>query len=103
LCVLRRLTGSGRVLVAVDDVQWLDRASENAVAFAARRLEGVRIAFLVLWTTQRRAGEDWLTPHRSAEESKENGEGSLPSGPQRDAAALLACLSAGTVGRIIGV
>ncbi|HKD97329.1 MAG TPA: ATP-binding protein, partial [Micromonosporaceae bacterium] len=36
--VLRRLTVAGPVLVAIDDLQWIDRASEDALAFAFRRL-----------------------------------------------------------------
>jgi hypothetical protein len=36
--VLTTLAAERPVLVAVDDVQWLDRASERALAFAARRL-----------------------------------------------------------------
>ena len=44
---LRALAESGRLLVAVDDVQWLDRASEDALAYAARRLEHVPVAQLV--------------------------------------------------------
>ncbi|MGY1710988.1 AAA family ATPase [Geodermatophilus sp. SYSU D00758] len=35
------------LLVAVDDVQWLDAGSLRAVAFAARRLRGDRVAFLL--------------------------------------------------------
>ena len=38
LGVLAALAGRRPVLVAVDDVQWLDPASEGALAFAARRL-----------------------------------------------------------------
>ena len=36
--ILATLAERGPVLVAVDDVQWLDPASEGALAFAARRL-----------------------------------------------------------------
>ena len=36
--VLAALAAQGPVLVAVDDVQWLDPASEEALAFAVRRL-----------------------------------------------------------------
>jgi DNA-binding CsgD family transcriptional regulator len=35
------------VLVILDDVQWLDRASAEAILFAARRLSSDRIAFLL--------------------------------------------------------
>jgi DNA-binding CsgD family transcriptional regulator len=37
--VLRRAAGESPVLVAIDDVQWLDRPSEAALAFALRRLD----------------------------------------------------------------
>lgn len=44
---LRLLGERGPVLVAVDDVQWLDDASTSALAFALRRLSGdANIAFL---------------------------------------------------------
>ena len=40
LSVLRRLSGRGPVLLAIDDVPWLDRSSARAIEFAARRLSG---------------------------------------------------------------
>src|SRR3954464_10939442 len=39
LNALRSLAGRQTILVAVDDIQWLDAASADALAFAARRLE----------------------------------------------------------------
>src|SRR5438094_7751773 len=39
LGVLRALAASGPVVIAVDDVQWLDRPSESALVFDVRRLE----------------------------------------------------------------
>ena len=47
LNVLRSLAARRPVLVALDDVQWLDRASEDALAFAARRLTDEPVAFLL--------------------------------------------------------
>ena len=47
LNVVRSLTARGPVLVALDDVQWLDRASEDALAFAAARLDDEPVAFLL--------------------------------------------------------
>ncbi len=47
LSALRSLSDEDRLLVAVDDVQWLDAASASALAFAARRLEGDRVRFLL--------------------------------------------------------
>lgn len=47
LSTLRALAGHARLIVAIDDVQWLDEASFAALTFAARRLEraDVRFAF----------------------------------------------------------
>src|SRR5262249_13826110 len=47
LGVLRLLSARGRLLVAVDDLPWLDRASAAALAFAARRLAGDGVRYLV--------------------------------------------------------
>lgn len=38
--VLRRLAEAGPVVVAIDDAQWLDRASSQALDFALRRVAG---------------------------------------------------------------
>src|ERR1700733_12785477 len=46
LDVLRRLSEFGSVLVAVDDLQWLDGASAAALALALRRVSSERIGFL---------------------------------------------------------
>jgi DNA-binding CsgD family transcriptional regulator len=46
LDVLRRLAESGSVIVAVDDLQWLDGASAAALALALRRVGTERIGFL---------------------------------------------------------
>ena len=51
LTVLNRLTAESPIIVAIDDLQWLDGSSEAAVAFAARRLPG-RVSWLC------------TTPHR---------------------------------------
>ncbi|WP_052956913.1 AAA family ATPase [Mycolicibacter heraklionensis] len=45
LAVLNKLADESPVMVAIDDLQWLDPASAAAVAFAARRLSG-RVAWL---------------------------------------------------------
>ena len=47
LNALRALAAGGPLLVAVDDIQWLDRPSADALAFAARRLEDEPIHFLI--------------------------------------------------------
>jgi len=46
LNALRALAAEAPLLVAIDDVQWLDAASAEAVAFAVRRLEGQPVRFL---------------------------------------------------------
>ena len=59
LGALRRLAADGPVLVAVDDLQWLDRPSELALEFAARRLRDEPVAFVVAL----REGEQAGLPH----------------------------------------
>jgi len=46
LTLLSALSDDGPLLVSVDDAQWLDRASLDALAFAARRLESERLVLL---------------------------------------------------------
>ncbi|HET7338425.1 MAG TPA: AAA family ATPase [Candidatus Dormibacteraeota bacterium] len=66
--VLQRLSETQRVLIAVDDVQWLDAASSHALAFALRRLGKNHI--LLLFTQRVGAGvqpselESALAPDR---------------------------------------
>lgn len=45
--VFRTLAQEGPVLVAVDDVQWIDQGSAAMLAFAARRLESDDVRFLL--------------------------------------------------------
>jgi DNA-binding CsgD family transcriptional regulator len=47
LGVVRELAGTETVLVAVDDVQWLDEASTGALAYAARRLADEHVGVLL--------------------------------------------------------
>jgi len=47
LGALRLMARDGRVLVAVDDVQWLDPPSATALAYALRRLPGEPVSFLL--------------------------------------------------------
>ncbi len=44
---LRALAARETVLVAIDDVQWLDRPSADALAFAVRRLDRESVGFLL--------------------------------------------------------
>ncbi|MFJ9367580.1 AAA family ATPase [Nocardia sp. NPDC101769] len=58
LSMLAELAEDGPVLCLVDDAQWLDRSSAEALAFAARRLhrEGVLLLFGVRGVAQPMAG-----------------------------------------------
>lgn len=47
LNALRGLAASGPLLVAIDDLQWLDPPSADVLAFAARRLERDPVGFLL--------------------------------------------------------
>jgi DNA-binding CsgD family transcriptional regulator len=47
LSALRSLAGAGPLVVAIDDIQWLDQASEQALTYAARRLDGEDVVFLL--------------------------------------------------------
>src|SRR5262245_4850511 len=47
LALLHALAEERPVLVAIDDVQWLDRASRDALTFAIRRLGTSRIGLLI--------------------------------------------------------
>jgi DNA-binding CsgD family transcriptional regulator len=47
LSVLRSLAASEPLLVAVDDLQWLDAASAEVLAFADRRAQGQQVQFLL--------------------------------------------------------
>src|SRR5215218_10418839 len=44
--LLMRIAETAPVVVAVDDVQWLDAATARALAFVVRRLEGQRVGIL---------------------------------------------------------
>lgn len=47
LSLLRALAASGPLLVAIDDVQWLDPSSRAPLRFAIRRLQGAPVGALV--------------------------------------------------------
>jgi DNA-binding CsgD family transcriptional regulator len=59
LGVVRALAGVAPVLLAVDDLQWLDRPSARVLAFVLRRLDDEPVLFL---TTQRRGTRAPLIP-----------------------------------------
>src|SRR5690242_11732384 len=45
LGVVRALADSHAVVIAIDDLQWLDQPSAEAVTFVARRIEGAPVTF----------------------------------------------------------
>lgn len=88
LGVLTRLASETPVLVAVDDIQWLDAASRGVLTFAARRLEGRDIGFLVA----RRTGDgDQTVPVEL--------DAAFPSGGLE--VCMLGPLSLGALGRVV--
>jgi DNA-binding CsgD family transcriptional regulator len=61
LTALRALAESNRLLLAVDDVQWLDASSSSALEFALRRLDEAPVSLLLA----RRPGESGSRPERA--------------------------------------
>ncbi|HEY7858245.1 MAG TPA: AAA family ATPase [Candidatus Nanopelagicales bacterium] len=51
LGVLRELAGSAPLLLAVDDVQWLDTSSGKALSYALRRLDDEAVRLVTSWRT----------------------------------------------------
>ncbi len=65
LSALRTLSGTGPVLVAIDDVQWLDRSSAAALEYAARRLREQPVTLLIARRLNGEPGVEWtLAPER---------------------------------------
>jgi DNA-binding CsgD family transcriptional regulator len=62
LSALRALSEGERILVAIDDLQWLDSASEEAVAYAARRLHAEPVTFLLARRPGRRTAVEKAFP-----------------------------------------
>ncbi|KKW64715.1 AAA family ATPase [Mycolicibacterium elephantis] len=61
LSVIERLSDEGPVLLAIDDLQWLDPSSMHVIAFAARRLMGpAGILATVRTESADGAGAAWL-------------------------------------------
>jgi hypothetical protein len=61
LSVIERLSAESPVLVAIDDLQWLDPSSRQILAFAARRLRGpVAVLATVRTDPDRGDGASWL-------------------------------------------
>ena len=55
LSALRVLAADGPLFVAIDDVQWLDRASDEALAYVVRRLGADQVTFLLARRPGRRS------------------------------------------------
>ena len=70
LGALRSLSSDGPVLIAIDDVQWLDSPTARALRFAVRRLTSERIGLLV---TQRTTPEHGV----AAAAAEVTGEGNV--------------------------
>lgn len=87
--VLRILSAEGPVVVAVDDVQWADRASEQALAFAARRLRTEPVGFVVA----RRTG-----PREAVETSRTD---LVSTAVERSEQMDVGPLSVGALGRLV--
>ncbi|MGZ6670420.1 MAG: AAA family ATPase, partial [Solirubrobacteraceae bacterium] len=47
VAAVRVMAARAPVVIAVDDLQWLDRSSTDVLTFAARRLKDVRVGFLL--------------------------------------------------------
>ena len=68
LALLRVLATDAAVLLAIDDVQWLDRASGEVLAFALRRLRSESVSVLLTRRTAHVAGaSDHVDAHSVVE------------------------------------
>jgi len=74
--VLELLGEHGRILLAVDDVQWLDLSSSSALAFALRRLKGSQVLVLLARRPSGEAGAPGLEEALTADRVRR-----LPVGP----------------------
>lgn len=66
--VLRSRSAERPLLIAVDDVAWLDRPSLDMLAFAARRLRGAPVRFLFTRRTGELSELERALPHVSVEQ-----------------------------------
>jgi len=96
--VLRGLGHEQRIVVAIDDLQWLDRASEEALAFAARRLRGEPVAFVV--ARRSAATSDESRPEQGPDDRSAADDG-LASAVELDQRIELGPLSVGALGRLL--
>jgi DNA-binding CsgD family transcriptional regulator/tetratricopeptide (TPR) repeat protein len=87
LTLLSDLSEDRALAVIIDDAQWLDRSSLDALAFAARRLDGERVVILVGARGNSPAvGLDWGLPELTLGPLRESDAGRLldvqPSPPR---------------------
>ena len=66
LAALRLLAAEGPVVVAIDDVQWLDRASAEVLSYALRRVRGEQVRVLLTRWTDVDDGATDLSPSAAA-------------------------------------
>jgi DNA-binding CsgD family transcriptional regulator/tetratricopeptide (TPR) repeat protein len=57
--LLAAATADEPLLLRVDDVQWLDPSSQQAVAYIARRAGAIGIAVIAVWSLRREPFEPW--------------------------------------------
>ena len=81
LAALRACAGQGTVVIAVDDVSWLDSATAAALAFAVRRLDREPVAVLLT-----RRGTGGVLPWRLDETLPADRRHRVVVGPLADAA-----------------
>ena len=83
---LRALAAAGPLLVAIDDLQWLDPPSVEALGFAARRLDGAPVRFLLsrrprrVWPVERALGRGAFAGSTSARSTSTRRAGCSPGG-----------------------
>ncbi|HWO12719.1 MAG TPA: AAA family ATPase, partial [Polyangiaceae bacterium] len=89
LSTLRELSQRTPVLLAIDDMQWVDAASADALAFAIRRLGNAPVSFLGAKRpeapTNRRSSLEAALVHRHAQEVERIGVQPLSMGALHDA------------------
>jgi DNA-binding CsgD family transcriptional regulator len=93
--VLRLLTADGPVVVAIDDAQWMDQASEDALAFGIRRVLAEPVGLVLARRTHRVADRAL-----SADEGRHAGA-SLVSSTEASTLVNVGALSVGAVGRLL--
>jgi DNA-binding CsgD family transcriptional regulator len=86
--VLRTLAAEGPILIGIDDLQWVDRASDAALAFAARRLAAEPVGFV-------------LAQRSEAGRAEPDAAGSLARAVEPQERVALSGLSVGALGRLL--